>query len=76
MAWRTAFLSLTALVLAMELFAAFDGDPETDPWTDMIVGYIPAEVTIAAIGALVLWLPAHFGLRYWRRSRSSRTPDS
>lgn len=67
--WRIGFLGLTALVVAMELWASFDSNPDTDPWTDLIVAYVPAEVTIAAVGALVLWLPVHFGLRYWRKHR-------
>ena len=69
-AWRAVFLGLTALVLGMEVWASADGDPETDPWTDMIVQYIPGEVTAVLIGGLALWLPVHFGLRYWRQHRT------
>jgi hypothetical protein len=65
--WRWAFLGLTALVILMELFASFDGSANTDPWTELIVTYIPAEIAFAAIGALCLWLIVHFGLRYWRK---------
>jgi hypothetical protein len=73
--WRNvAFLSATATVLAWELVASFDGDPETMPWTDMIVKYVPGEVTAAAIGALCLWLPVHFGLRYYRQGRNRKRP--
>jgi len=64
------FLGLTALVLGMEVWASVDGDPETDPWTDLIVQYIPGEVTAVLIGGLALWLPVHFGLRYWRRHKA------
>lgn len=71
--WRVSFLGLTALVLGMEVFASVDGNPETEPWTDLLVSYVPGEFTFAAIGALVLWLPVHFGLRYWRRSRDAGT---
>lgn len=67
--WRLAFLGTTALALFMELLASFDNDPETDPWTSMIVQYIPAEVATAAIGALALWLPVHFGVRYYRKHK-------
>ena len=69
-AWRAVFLGLTALVLGMEVWASVDGDPETDPWTDLIVQYIPGEVTAVLIGGLALWLPVHFGLRYWRRHKA------
>lgn len=73
--WRVSFLGLTALVLGMEVFASVDGNPDTEPWTDLIVSYVPAEFAVAAIGALALWLPVHFGLRYWRRSRDSGTEE-
>lgn len=70
-AWRAVFLGLTAVVLGMEVWASADGDPETDPWTDLIVQYIPGEVTAVLIGGLALWLPVHFGLRYGRRHRKT-----
>jgi anti-sigma-K factor RskA len=71
--WRTAFLSVTAVAILMELWASFDRNPETDPWTDLIVAYIPMEITALAIGGLALWLVVHFGLRYWRKGpRESR----
>lgn len=71
--WRTVgFLGATAAVLGWELFASFDGDPGTSPWTDLIVAYIPVEITAAMIGALVAWLPIHFGVRYRRRARERR----
>lgn len=63
------FLTATAIAIGWELVASFDNDVDTVPWTDLIVENIPAELTIAAIGALILWLPAHFGLRYYRKAR-------
>jgi hypothetical protein len=65
--WLVAFLGITAVAIGMELWASFDGDPSTDPWTDLIVRYIPWEITAVLVGALMLWLPLHFGWRYWRR---------
>jgi hypothetical protein len=65
--WIAAFLTLTAAALGMECWASWDSSPDTVPWTELIVEHIPGEVTAAAIGALGLWLPVHFGLRYWRR---------
>ena len=71
--WKTiGFLGATAVVLGWETFASFDDDPGTCPWTDLIVTYVPTEVTVALIGALVAWLPIHFGVRYWRRARRRR----
>ncbi|HEY5987350.1 MAG TPA: hypothetical protein VIV12_13390 [Streptosporangiaceae bacterium] len=53
----------------MELYAANDGNPQTEPWTDLIVKHWSIEATFAAIGALMLWLPLHFWLRYRKRRR-------
>jgi len=68
--WKSiVFLGATTTVIGWELFASFDKDPTTTPWTDLIVAYIPGEVTAAAIGALIVWLPVHFAIRYWRRRK-------
>lgn len=67
--WILGFLGTTVLALTQELWASWDGADWTVPWTELIVSYVPGEVTAAAIGALVLWLPVHFGLRYWRESK-------
>lgn len=70
--WRAVFLGTTALALGMECWAAWDGNSNTDPWTDLIVRYVPWELALAVLGALLLWVPAHFWVRYRRRSRSDR----
>lgn len=68
--WRSiGFLGATTAVLGWELFASWDGDTGTSPWTDLIVTYVPGWVTAAVIGILVLWLPAHFGRRYYWKAR-------
>ncbi len=67
--WTLAFLGVTAVAIVAELWASFDSDPNTDPWTDLIVRHVPAEVTFALIGALCLWLPLHFWIRYRRKQR-------
>ena len=69
--WRTGFLGLTALVIGMEVLAARDSSADTEPWTTLVVRHVPWEVTAAVIGALALWAPAHFGVRYWRRHRAA-----
>lgn len=56
----------------MELWASWDGNDATWPWTDLIVEYIPFEVTMLVIGGLSLWLVVHFSLRYWRKHRASQ----
>jgi hypothetical protein len=71
--FRVPFLSFTALAIITECWFAWDGDPQTEPWTDLLTAYVPAEVTFAAIGALALWVPIHFGIRYWRKAQNRRT---
>lgn len=68
------FLGMTAITVGWELMASFDHDPDTMPWTDLIVTYIPGEITTVVIGGLCLWLPVHFGVRYYRRYRDRRPP--
>lgn len=75
-AFRWAFLAVTAVALGAELFASFDSSDATEPWTDLITTYVPEEVTFAAIGALVLWLPLHFWFRYRRRTQSRQGDSS
>lgn len=73
--WRTAFLVLTGFVLAMEIWASADGNPDTDPWTDLIVRHVPGEITALAIAGLAGWLGVHFGLRYWRKHRAGQEQE-
>lgn len=74
--WRAGFLAVTALAIVLECVAAFDSRPDTDPWTDLIVAYVPGEVAALAFGALALWLPVHFYLRYRRRARDNIRPGA
>lgn len=67
--WRFGFLTVTVLALIMECAAAWDGNPNTDPWTDLITTYIPWQVALAIFGALVLWVPTHFIVAYRRRAK-------
>lgn len=71
--WKSVgFLGVTGTALIWELVASFDDDPETWPWTDLITEYVPGEVTVAVIGALMAWVPVHFAKRYKRRSEAER----
>lgn len=71
--WRSAaFLTATAMVLGWEVIASWDNNPDTSPWTDLIVTYVPGEVTAVLLGGLIAWLPVHFGLRYYRKARGQR----
>lgn len=67
--WIIGFLGITGVALGSEMWASFDGDPGTVPWTELIVEYVPGEVAAVLIGGLMVWLPVHFGLRYWRKVR-------
>jgi len=68
--WKSiGFLGATGLVLGWEVFVSWDDDPDTCPWTDLIVTYIPGEVVAVLLGGLIAWLPVHFGIRYWRKSQ-------
>lgn len=69
--WVTGFLATTALAVGAELVAGLDDSATTVPWTDLIVRYIPAPITYAAIAALVVWLPIHFIPKYQHRSKEA-----
>lgn len=73
--WRTAFLSLTVLTLGSECWAAWDGNPRTDPWTDLITTYVPWQVALAVFGALVVWVPTHFWVAYRRAAKRKAVVD-
>jgi hypothetical protein len=74
--WKSVgFLAATGAVVGWEIFASWDGDPGTSPWTDLIVTYIPGEVTAVLLGGLIAWLPVHFILRYRRKARERRDGD-
>lgn len=65
--WRAVFLGATGAAILMEIVASVDGNPHTEPWTSLIVQYIPAEITFLGIGGLTVWLFVHFGRRYWKK---------
>jgi hypothetical protein len=66
---RTFFLGVTLVAIITECWFAWDGDPETDPWTDLIGQYVPWQLALAVFGALLLWVPAHFIVRYRKELR-------
>ena len=73
--WTVIFLVLTAAPIGMELVAGLDNSPSTVPWTDLITRYVPWELALAAYGALALWLPVHFYVRYRRRASDKSKED-
>jgi ribose/xylose/arabinose/galactoside ABC-type transport system permease subunit len=66
--WIAVFLTVTALAVGGELWAAFDDSPDTVPWTDLILD-LPVPVWALAVAALVVWLPIHLVVYYRRRAR-------
>lgn len=63
--WTIGFLSVTGLAIIMELFAAFDNNWNTAPWTLLIIDNIPPIVGIPAVGLFSLWLFTHF-IKYYK----------
>lgn len=62
--WGFGFLGITAVAIALEVFAATDNNANTIPWTSYIVNYVPYEITFLVIGGLATWLIVHF-LRWY-----------
>ena len=58
--WRWGFLSVTAAAIAMELLAVFDNNDNTEPWTTLIITYIPSWIGLPLIGGFAIWLFHHF----------------
>lgn len=67
--FTATFLIITGLALVTEVLFAFDGNSDTHPWTDLIVSYVPWELATAVFGALLLWVPIHFYVRYKRKRK-------
>lgn len=62
--YSIAFLGVTALAVILELVFAFDGSPDTRPWTDFLTD-LPWPVWAIASLTLSIWLPLHLW-KYWR----------
>lgn len=73
--WRWVFLSLTGVVVVMEVIAGTDKSTTTRPWTVEIVEHVPVEIAAPIIGALLFWIPVHFGVRYLRKHRAESPPE-
>jgi len=70
--WRTGFLGVTVLAIVAELVGAFDGNPSTDPWTDLITAYVPWQLALAVFCALAGWVPVHFFVAYRLRAKRAK----
>ncbi len=67
--WRILMALLVAGAVAAELVAALDRSEWTEPWTTLIIRYVPAWVTLPVIVLFAAWLLVHFGKRYYARRR-------
>lgn len=64
LAWVTGILGAFVVWLGMELVAVLDGKPWTEPFTDIVVGFIPAGVGIPLVTGFSTWLEIHFVSRW------------
>jgi ethanolamine transporter EutH len=63
--WLIIFLGTTLTAIAEELVSVLDGKGWTEPWTELIIKFIPRVVGAPAIVLFGLWLMTHFLSRYW-----------
>lgn len=62
--WILAFLGVTFTAVGMEIYAVADGKSYTQPWTDLLVGFLPAGVGIPLVIGFSIWLCVHFISRW------------
>ncbi len=70
-AWGVGFLGITAVAVGAEVFAAFDGNDNTVPWTGYLT-QLPWWVTIPLAVVLGVWLPTHFVMEYRAKNRDEK----
>ena len=56
----SAFLAVTVAAVGAEVWFATDSDPDTLPWTTLLVENVPGPIILAAVAVLLAWLPGHF----------------
>ncbi len=61
-----SFILATLGVIVWEMAYAWDHNPDTMPWTDLLATYVPAPVTYGLLALLVAWLPGHIAYAYLR----------
>lgn len=55
-----AFLTVTVTAVGMEVWFATDSDPDTLPWTTLLVDNVPGPIILAAVAVLTSWIGPHF----------------
>lgn len=64
LAWVIGILAAFMCWLGMELWAVLDGASWTEPFTDIVVGAIPAGVGVPLVTGFSIWLVIHFVSRW------------
>lgn len=72
-AWTVGFLGVTAVAVGAEIWAAFDGNPDTVPWTDYLVK-LPWWVLIPGAVLFAGWLVYHLVTAKLRQMRGEDNP--
>lgn len=65
--FRTVFLSVTAVAVGLEVLAATDSSSDTEPWTHLVVDYVPAPLALAFFLYLGRWVYLHFVDAYGKK---------
>lgn len=68
--YRLGFLGVTAVAVALELVAAFDGDTASEPWTQHLIR-LPWWVLMPLAVGFGAWLPWHLWDAKRRKSRDN-----
>ncbi len=63
------WICILGVLLAYELWTAFDGDPGTMPLTHVVMEWVPWYLGMP----IPIWLVYHFGIRYWRKRHDGET---
>jgi hypothetical protein len=67
--WGIGFLGVTALAIIMEFLAALDNNPDTIPWTQYIVTYIPEYLFFGILLGGIYWVTNHFIKKYMEKKK-------
>src|SRR6266540_2614692 len=71
-----SFIAATLGVIVWEMTYAWDHNPDTMPWTDLLANYVPAPVTYVLLALLVAWLPGHiaYAIHRVKGAQATATP--
>ena len=69
--WTIGFLGGSLILVAMELWAIFDGKDSTTPWTSYFINFFPWYIGMPIVVGFASWLIYHFG--YWYKIKNAVT---